>query len=205
MKKKLLPMQKKHLIFFAIGIILVICSARFIYSSILSNFLSSFSSEELKNLAKSIATAAEIGFFLAIGLFVLRLIIKNLNQKGVSIFNKLLNKFHLSIPKEAQSEFLESTILGKIRKILLNISKIFQRFHVLIALIAASLIIIHAYIFLHLGFKWTIGYILGVLTLIDLGLMLITGILRIFNKSIHAHKALGVIFIILMCLHIALV
>ncbi|WP_209797498.1 hypothetical protein [Clostridium moniliforme] len=64
---------------------------------------------------------------------------------------------------------------------------------------------IHAYIFLHLGFKWKIGYIFGFSALVDLNLIFITGILRIFNKSIHSHKGLGVIFIILMCLHIALI
>ncbi len=205
MKKKLLPMQKSHLIYFVVGLIVAIFSAIFIYYSISNNYLINFNPKRLKDFAKSLATIAEIGFFLAIGLFVLRFIIKNLNQKGVTILDKGLNKIHIDIPKEVQSEFLESTILAKVRKFLLSISKIFQRFHIIIALLALSIIIIHAYIFLHLGFKWTIGYILGVLTLIDLALMLITGIFRIFNKSIHAHKGLGIIFIILMCLHIALV
>lgn len=205
MKKKLLPMQKNHLIYFVVGLIVALFSAIFIYYSVSNNYLINFNPKRLKDFAKSLATIAEIGFFLAIGLFVLRFIIKNLNQKGVTILDKGLNKIHIDIPKEIQSEFLESTILAKVRKFLLSISKIFQRFHIIIALLALSIIIIHAYIFLHLGFKWTIGYILGVLTLIDLALMLITGIFRIFNKSIHAHKGLGIIFIILMCLHIALV
>lgn len=205
MKKKLLPMQKSHLIYFVVGLIVAIFSAIFIYYSVSNNYLINFNPKRLKDFAKSLATIAEIGFFLAIGLFVLRFIIKNLNQKGVTILDKGLNKIHIDIPKEVQSEFLESTILAKVRKFLLSISKLFQRFHIIIALLALSIIIIHAYIFLHLGFKWTIGYILGVLTLIDLALMLITGIFRIFNKSIHAHKGLGIIFIILMCLHIALV
>lgn len=205
MKKKLLPIQKERLASFAIGTILIICSAFLIYYSVTNNYLLKFNPKRLKDFAKTLATTAEIGFFLVIGLFVLRLIIKNLNQKGVNLLDKVLNKIHLNIPKEAQSEFLESTILGKIRKFLLSISKIFQRFHILIALIAISIIMIHAYIFLHLDFKWKIGYIFGFLALVDLGLMLITGILRIFNKSIHGHKGLGVIFIILMCLHIAFI
>ncbi|AIY84340.1 MAG: hypothetical protein KIB43_13965 [Clostridium baratii] len=205
MKKKLLPMQKNHLIYLLVGILVAVCSAIFIYYSVSNNYLINFNPKILKNFAKSLATIAEIGFFLAIGLFILRFIIKNLNQKGVNILDKVLNKVHIDIPKEVQSEFLESTILAKVRKILLNISKIFQRFHIIIALLALSIILLHAYIFLHLGFKWTIGYILGVLAVLDLALILITGIFRIFNKSIHAHKALGVIFIILMCLHIALV
>lgn len=198
-------MQKSHLIYFVVGLIVAIFSAIFIYYSVSNNYLINFNPKRLKDFAKSLATIAEIGFFLAIGLFVLRFIIKNLNQKGVTILDKGLNKIHIDIPKEVQSEFLESTILAKVRKFLLSISKIFQRFHIIIVLLALSIIIIHAYIFLHLEFKWTIGYILGVLTLIDLALMLITGIFRIFNKSIHAHKGLGIIFIILMCLHIALV
>lgn len=205
MKKKLLSIQKNHLIYLVIGIIVTICSTIFIYYSVSNNYLINLNTKRLEDFAKSLATIAEVGFFLAIALFLLRFIIKNLNQKGINILDKLLNKVHIDIPKEVQSEFLESTILSKIRKILLNISKIFQRFHVIIALLALSIILLHAYIFLHLGFKWTIGYILGILALIDLTLMLITGIFRIFNKSIHAHKVLGVIFIILMCSHIALV
>ena len=205
MNKKLLPIQKNNLIYFLLGIILVVCSAGFIYYSVSTNYLINFNAKNLKDFAKSLSTLAEIGFFLAITLFALRCIIKNLNQKRENILNKWINKINIVIPTEVQNEFLENTILGKIKKYLFSISKIFQRFHIIIALISISLILIHVYIFLHLGFKWRVGYIIGILALIDLLLILITGIFRIFNKSIHAHKGLGIIFIILMCLHITLV
>ena len=100
MKKKLLPVQKNHLIYFVVGILVAVCSAIFIYYSVSNNYLINFNPKRLKNFAKSLATIAEIGFFLAIGLFLLRFIMKNLNQKGVNILDKVLNKVHIDIPKE---------------------------------------------------------------------------------------------------------
>lgn len=205
MKKKLLPFQKRNLLFFFVGLILISCSLYFIYYSTTNNYLFGFNNKYLKDIAKNLATFAEICFFLVIGLFILRSIIKSLNSNGLKILNSFLNKFKLDIPQEKQYKFLKSDILKKTKSFIIFISKIFQKFHVPIAVLAVSIILIHAYIFLHLGFKWTIGYILGILALTDLILMLITGMFRIFNKVIHVHKVLGIIFIILMCLHIALV
>lgn len=205
MKKKLLPFQKRNLLFFFIGLILISFSLYFIYYSTTNNYLGGFNNKYLKDIAKNLATFAEICFFLAIGLFILRFIIKSLNSNGLKILNSFLNKFKLDIPQEKQDSFLSSVILKKTKSFIVFISKIFQKFHVPIAILAISIILIHAYIFLYLGFKWTIGYILGILALIDLIFMLITGMFRIFNKVIHVHKVLGIIFIILMCLHIALV
>lgn len=152
MKKKLLPMQKAILYFFVVELIIALCSAIFIYYSISNNYLINFDHRTLKHFSKSIATIAEIGFLLAIALFILRFIIKNLNQKGISTLNKGLNKIHIDIVNEAQSKFLKSNTLSSVRKFLLIISKFFQRFHIIIALIALSLIIIHAYIFLQFLF-----------------------------------------------------
>lgn len=205
MKKKLLPFQKRNLLFFFVGLILISCSLYFIYYSTTNNYLFGFNNKYLKDIAKNLATFAEICFFLVIGLFILRSIIKSLNSNGLKILNSFLNKFKLDIPQEKQDKFLKSDILKKTKSFIIFISKIFQKFHVPIAVLAVSIILIHAYIFLHLGFKWTIGYILGILALTDLILMLITGMFRIFNKVIHIHKILGITFIILMCLHLALV
>ncbi|MBY0757126.1 hypothetical protein K5V21_16970 [Clostridium sardiniense] len=205
MKKKLLPFQKRNLLFFFVGLILISCSLYFIYYSTTNNYLFGFNNKYLKDIAKNLATFAEICFFLVIELFILRSIIKSLNSNCLKILNSFLNKFKLDIPQEKQYKFLKSDILKKTKSFIIFISKIFQKFHVPIAVLAVSIILIHAYIFLHLGFKWTIGYILGILALTDLILMLITGMFRIFNKVIHVHKVLGIIFIILMCLHIALV
>lgn len=201
-KKKLLPIQKNHLMYFFIGFIFIICCTIFIYYSISNNYLIRFNSKNLKYFSKSISTIAEIGFFGAFGLLFFRFIIKNLNQKGVNILNKGLNKFNLDIPKEVQIKFLESILLSKFKNFLLIASKILQKFHLIIALLAISIVIIHSYIFFHLGFKWNVKYILGVLSFINLVLIFITGIFRIFNKNINAHKVLGIIFIVLMLLHI---
>lgn len=205
MKKKLLPLQRENLIFFSIGFCLVCCSLVFLYYSNFTDLLSNFNPKSLKHFSKSLATFSEICFFLAIGLFILRTLIKNLNSKGVNLIDKLLNRIKISIPENIKENFLKSIILSKVRSFLIYISKIFQKFHVPIAILAASIIIIHGGIFLFLGFKLKIGYILGLATLIDLILMILTGFLRIFNKGIKIHKFLGVLFIILMLLHICFI
>ncbi|MGL4571037.1 MAG: hypothetical protein ACRCVJ_08225 [Clostridium sp.] len=205
MKKKLPNNRKIDLVFFAIGIILIICALVFVYKSMSTDYLLSVNSKSLKGFGKDLATFCEICFFLVIGLFIIRLILKNMGPKGMQLFNKGLTKAHIKLPEQSKEQYFNTVILTKIRKIILPIAKLFQKFHVPIAIVACSVIIIHGYIFFHLGFKWNAGYILGVLALSDLVLMIITGFFRIFNKGIHAHKGLGVLFIILMILHIAIV
>lgn len=177
-------MKNKNLFLFFTSFILVILSCIFIYYSVTTNYMSTFNSGFLKHLGKKLGSVSEICFFLVIALFILRLIIKILNKKGM-----------FDINKEVIS----------LRKILLYFNKILQKSHVFIAVVATAIVFIHGYIFLYLGFEGSLGYILGVIAILDLILLLFSGYFRIFNKGIYIHKFLGVLFIILMLAHIVLV
>lgn len=198
-------MKNKNLFSFFISFLLVILSCIFIYYSFTNNYINTTNSDFFKHFGKNLGSFSEVCFFIVIALFVLRLIIKNFNKKGISRINKILNIFKLEISESTQVKILDSQLTINIRKFLLYVNKILSKFHVLIAMVAIAVITIHGYIFLQLGFKWSLGYILGVLALLNLVVLLFSGYLRIFNKGIHIHKFLGISFIILMLLHIALV
>lgn len=202
MKNKLNKFQKSHLIFFFVGIILFLVSLSFAIYFFTSNYFLSFTYKPLKSFAKNIATISEIGFFLALGLFVLRFLIKDLSSRGVSLLNKQLSRFNFEIPTDISNKILGSYPFKKFREILMPFAKFFQRFHIIFALLAGSIILIHGCIFLSLGFKWEIGYIFGILAMVNLFIIIVSGIFRIFNKNILGHKHLGISFIVLMCLHI---
>lgn len=198
-------MKNKNLFSFFISFLLVVLSCIFIFYSFTNNYINTANSDFFKHFGKSLGSFSEICFFIVIALFVLRLIIKNFNKKGISRINKILNIFKLEISESTQVKILDSNLTITIRKFLLLVNKILSKSHVFIAMVAIAVVIIHGYIFLQLGFEWSLGYILGILAILNLVLVLFSGYLRIFNKSIHVHKFLGISFIILMLLHIALI
>ncbi|MGL4848178.1 MAG: hypothetical protein ACRC28_04500 [Clostridium sp.] len=84
-------------------------------------------------------------------------------------------------------------------------TKILQKIHIPLGMLAVGVISFHVYIFISLGFKWTLGYIFGAFAGIVLLIMVVSGLLRIFNKGIKSHKGLGIALIVLIILHIALI
>ncbi|MGL4873686.1 MAG: hypothetical protein ACRC30_03430 [Clostridium sp.] len=201
MKKKLLPNQKYNLRIFSVGFVIAIVVLGLILLSIKNDFLFDFGYRALHKFGSTIGTTCEILFFIVISLWVLRLIIKNLNHKTFNFIWKQTDKTNLKL-SDSNKESISTFLINHIKKFLIFVSKIIQKFHVPLALIGFIIIMMHVYIFLHLGFKWKIGYIFGALAAINLLIIFFSGFLRIFNKGFKSHKYLGILFIILMLLHI---
>lgn len=201
MKKKLLPNQKYNLRIFSIGFIIAIITLGLILLSIQNDFLFDFGYRVLHKFGSTIGTVCEILFFIVIALWVLRLIIRYLNPKTFNFIWKQTDKTKLKLSDDSK-EGISNFLITYIKKFLIFVSKIIQKFHVPLALIGFIIIMVHVYIFLHLGFKWNIGYIFGALAAISLLIIFFSGFLRIFNKGFKSHKHLGILFIILMLLHI---
>ncbi|WP_297631994.1 hypothetical protein [uncultured Clostridium sp.] len=199
--KKLSKFQKRNLKIFFLGIILAIISVIFILFSMSSNFLFNFSYHGLKNLSEDIAIACAVCFGIAVALWALRLIIRYLNPKTFDFIWGKLDKTKLKL-KDSSKHNIMSFLTKPIKQLLIFLSRLIQKFHIPLAMIGFAVISIHVYIFLHLGFKWKLGYILGALDGIILIILILSGLLRIFNKGLKNHKYLGILFIIVMILHI---
>ncbi len=199
--KKLSKFQKQNLNTFLIGLILPIIAFIFIAFSFSKNYLSNFSYRFLKHFSSNLGTFCEILFLIVISLWCIRLILKYINPKTFNFIWNLIDKTKFRLSKTSK-DFISSFLTNELKKFLIYISKIVQKLHIPLSAIGFAVISIHVYIFIHLGFKWNLGYILGALAAIVLLILFISGILRIFNKGFKTHKYLGISFIILTLLHI---
>lgn len=199
--KNLSPFQKQNLKTFLFGLIVPIIALIFILFSFSGNYLSTFSYKFLKHINSDIGILGEILLLIVLGLWCIRLVIKYINPKTFNFIWKLTDKTKIRL-SQSSKEGIASFLTNELKKFLIYIAKFVQKLHIPLAAIGFAIISIHVYIFIHLGFKWTVGYIFGALAAIVLLILFISGILRIFNKGLKTHKYLGIAFIILTLLHI---
>lgn len=167
-------MVKSNLIKGLISSIMVIISLIWIGTSFVRGSFSSYNYFMLRHLDESFAIYGAACFLIAIALFCLRFLLKYL------MINPLVDY----------------------KGLIINISKVFQMIHIPVALLGVAFIAVHVYIALIMGFKFSATYIMGVITIIDMILLLITSTRRIFNKAVKGHKFLGVLFVILFLAHV---
>lgn len=171
-----------------LSIALILYSA---YGAMLDNI------HHLSTLRKYTGIVGLIIFGGSIGLYILRLLLKNINPKNINKLDEILkNKF------DNLSKHLNNDNITIIKKFLSFWAKIFQSLHIPLSIIGLSIIGYHIYIAFYMGWKWNIGYIFGLLAAICLLILVILGITRIFNKSIKGHKYVGIAFIVLSVLHL---
>lgn len=171
-----------------LSIALILYSA---YGSMLDNV------HHLSTLRKYTGIVGLIIFGGSIGLYILRLLLKNINPKNINKLDEIFKNKSSNLSKH-----LNNDNITVIKKFLSFLAKIFQSLHIPLSIIGLSIIGYHVYLAFHMGWKWTIGYILGLLAAICLLILVILGIARIFNKSIKGHKYIGIAFIILAILHL---
>lgn len=171
-----------------LSIALILYSA---YGSMLDNV------HHLSTLRKYTGIVGLIIFGGSIGLYILRLLLKNINPKNINKLGEIFKNKSSNLSKH-----LNNDNITVIKKFLSFWAKIFQSLHIPLSIIGLSIIGYHVYLAFHMGWKWTIGYILGLLAAICLLILVILGIARIFNKSIKGHKYIGIAFIILAILHL---
>lgn len=171
-----------------LSIALILYSA---YGSMLDNV------HHLSTLRKYTGIVGLIIFGGSIGLYILRLLLKNINPKNINKLDEIFKNKSSNLSKH-----LNNDNITVIKKFLSFWAKIFQSLHIPLSIIGLSIIGYHVYLAFHMGWKWTIGYILGLLAAICLLILVILGIARIFNKSIKGHKYVGIAFIILAILHL---
>jgi hypothetical protein len=126
-----------------------------------------------KHFIKRHGSLARLGFFFAIAHFLLHLCIK---------------KFSLM-----KNELL--------KKIILPVSRIVRGWHVPVAIFAIGIIIIHAATALLNGWEWSFAYVTGMLSILLILPLTMSGILRYKQLDRKKHLYVGVGFTAMFLLH----
>lgn len=146
---------------------------------------------------------ALIGFLILQSYFQLDV----LDFKSIRRYGKLIGQvaaygFGFAISMYVVRRIAKLAILNKFKKKILMIAKVLREWHVPISIVAFSIILLHGYIMLSRGIFMNLRYISGILALLILALQIISGIFRYKRVGIKFHKITGIIFIIIMLIHI---
>ena len=130
-----------------------------------------------------------------------------LDFKSIRRYGKLIGQvaaygFGFAISMYVVRRIAKLAILNKFKKKILMIAKVLREWHVPISIVAFSIILLHGYIMLSRGIFMNLRYISGILALLILALQIISGIFRYKRVGIKFHKITGIIFIIIMLIHI---
>ena len=146
---------------------------------------------------------------LFIGFLILEnyLVLNILNFKSIRRYAGLIGQvaaygFAVAISMYAVRRIAKLTFLNNFKKNILMLAKILREWHVPISIISFSIILFHAYIMLSRGIFVSLRYISGILALLILTVQIISGIFRYKRIVIKFHKIAGILFTIMMIIHI---
>lgn len=205
---KIKPINKKlEKVSSSFSLIILIISLIVIFYCIRSNFLHSISYNSSKDIKNTIGEISAYIFGFSIAMFIVRRILKYIQPAKLQKEEDFLSNSKFLNPLVDKFRKLDLTYL---KKILQYLAILLRQWHIPISILAFALILIHGYIGLHFGIikenlNFILGYYLGILALIDLVILVISGIFRAANKAKNLHKFLGISFIILMLLHIVII
>lgn len=165
--------NKKEAKWVGISIVLaaVLIAAGFIYiPSVLIHQIPP-ETRHFRILGKNFGSLARLGFFFAIVLYPVFLLLKSKNVPAVA---KKLFRFS---------------------------AKYIRQWHVPIAMVASGLVTIHVYFALLAGIKWNGQYLSGMIAYLILGTLIYYGFQRYLKRDQNRHLILGFLFVLLFTLH----
>lgn len=198
---KLNKIVKKRLLIFFIFLPLLIISGILVLMTMNGIILSGLDHRQLRKFTENVGFYGMFIFAIPVALFIFRLGVKYITPKGVTLLKGILSKIKIKIPNSIEERFLNNEYLEDVRYIFAQLAKFMQKLHIPIGLLGISVIGYHVYLAFHLGWVWSLGYILGLIAAIFLLMITLTGIARIFNKNIKTHKFLMFGFVIFTGLH----
>lgn len=193
---------KKRLKTFFIFLFLPIISLILVFLTLNHTILAGLDYRQLRRFTENVGFYGVFIFAIPIALFVFRLLLKYSSVKGINQIENLLSKIKINIPNNFKEKYLNADTLNTFKSIFAWFSKLMQKLHIPISMLATSVIGYHVYLAFHLGWIWDSAYIFGLIAAIFLLIITITGIARIFNKSIKTHKFLMFGFVIFTVLHV---
>lgn len=194
---------KSRIKIFSIFFILIILSVILVLVSNETQFLEQFRYHMIKGLISDIGIVGAVSFGIAIALYFIRLIIRYYNPSGMDKIIKRLEKLKIDNKLVSlKNILLKENIMKLTKSVLTFLQKLIQKLHIPIALVGLSIITYHLYMAFYIGWKWSAGYVLGLVAYILLVLLTISGIARMFNKHIKGHKYLAFVALVFTVLHI---
>ncbi|MGL5066537.1 MAG: hypothetical protein ACRC6T_01740 [Sarcina sp.] len=199
---KLNQMIKKRIKIFFIFLPLLIISLILVFLTLNHTIFSGLNHRSLRRLVENIGFYGVFIFAIPIALFAFRLLMKYSTTRGIIQIDELLCKVKMSIPTKIKEKYLISKYLDVSKSIFMWFAKLMQKLHIPISLLGVSVIGYHVYLAFHMGWIWSVGYIFGLIAGIFLLIITLSGIARMFNKSIKTHKYLMFGFVIFTVLHV---
>ncbi|MGL4760954.1 MAG: hypothetical protein ACRCWG_05775 [Sarcina sp.] len=199
---KLNQMIKKRIKTFFIFLPLPIISLILVFSTLNHTIFSGLNHRSLRRLVENVGFYGVFIFAIPIALFAFRLLMKYSTTRGIIQIDELLSNVKMSIPTKIKEKYLISKYLDISKSIFMWLAKLMQKLHIPISLLGVSVIGYHVYLAFHMGWIWSVGYIFGLIAGIFLLIITLSGIARMFNKSIKTHKYLMFGFVIFTVLHV---
>ncbi|MEH7415259.1 hypothetical protein V7266_08270 [Neobacillus drentensis] len=132
---------------------------------------------QYKGTFKQFGSIAQIGFYAALSIYPILLLLKNKQIKGIKW----------------------GTI--ELKTILQFVGKLVRTWHVPIALLSTGIVFLHVYMAFLRGFKLDFTYISGVVTVLFLLPLMFMGLLRFKRNDRNWHLKLAITFLILFFIH----
>lgn len=200
---KIKPINKKlEKIATFFSLIVLLISLALIFYFIKSNYLQNISYSSMKELRNDIGEIGEYLFIFSIAMFVVRRILKYLQPSKLDSLSKV------SFLKPLANK-LKNLDLTYVKKSLQFIAVFLRQWHIPVSLLSFAIILFHGYTGFYYGIiksslSFKIGYYIGILDLIILFFVILS--VRFKSKNLKkAHRILGILFIILMAVHISMI
>ncbi|MEH7117610.1 hypothetical protein V7128_09345 [Neobacillus vireti] len=130
-----------------------------------------------KGTFKQFGSIAQIGFYAAVAIYPIFLLLKNKQIKGIKL----------------------GTI--ELKTILQFVGKLVRTWHVPVALLSTGIVFLHVYMALLRGFKLDFTYISGIITVLFLLPLMYMGLMRFKRNDRNWHFKLAISFLILFFIH----
>lgn len=192
---------KKRLAQFFIFLPVLIVAGILVLLTMNGDIFSQLDHRSLRKLTENVGFYGMFIFIIPVGLYFFRLFAKHTTPKSAEKLEHFLSNFKIKIPSKVKEKYFHSEYLEDIRGLFIAFGKLFQKLHIPISIIGISVIGYHVYLAFHMGWVWSIGYITGLIAAIFLLIITLTGIARMFNKSIKTHKYIMFGFVIFTGLH----
>lgn len=167
--------RRRTNLFFMIMVVLILAEVLFVYFN--RQQLMTQDYRHYKGTFKQFGSIAQIGFYAALSIYPVFLLLKNKRIKAITW----------------------GTI--ELKKVLQFIGKLVRIWHVPIALLSTGIVFLHVYMALLRGFKLDFTYSSGIVTVLVLLPLMYMGLMRFKRNDRNWHFKLSITFLILFFIH----
>jgi len=167
--------RRRTNLFLMIMVVVILAEVLFVY--LYRQQLMDQDFRQYKGTFKQFGSIAQIGFYAAVSIYPVFLLVKNKRIKGIK-WGKI-----------------------ELKTILQFFGKLVRTWHVPVALLSTGVVFLHVYMAILRGFKLDFTYISGIVTVLVLLPLMYMGLKRFKRNDRNWHFKLGITFLILFFIH----